>query len=62
MKEKELAKEMKNTYGTKRGLHRIIIKCISDATTRMATKIMACKLLGKFHKEEVPVGVVAIAA
>jgi hypothetical protein len=40
-KEKSLAEEMKNTYGTKMGSHRIIIKCISDATTIMTTKIMA---------------------
>jgi hypothetical protein len=53
---------MKKTYGTERGSHRIIIKCISDATTRIPTKIMACKLLRKFHKEEVPAGVVAAVA
>jgi hypothetical protein len=42
--EKALVKEMKKKYGTKRGPRKIIIKHISDATTRMATKIMACKL------------------
>jgi hypothetical protein len=62
MKEKELAEEMKKMYGTERGSRRIIIKCINDATTRMATKFMACKLLRKFRKEEVPVGVVATVA
>jgi hypothetical protein len=36
----------------------IIIKWISDTTTRMETKLMACKLLQKCHKEEVPTGVV----
>jgi hypothetical protein len=44
-KEKALAEEMKRTYGTERGSHGIIIKRISDATTRMATKLMACKML-----------------
>jgi hypothetical protein len=39
--------------------HTIIIKWISDATTRMETKLMACKLLHKCRKEEVPAGVVA---
>jgi hypothetical protein len=39
-KEKEMVKEMKKTYGTERGSCRIIIKCISDATTRLATKLM----------------------
>jgi hypothetical protein len=42
-------------------MHGIIIKRISDTTTRMATKLMACKMLRKCHKEEVPAGVVAAA-
>jgi hypothetical protein len=46
-KEKALAEEMKNKYDTERGTCRIIIKWISDIATRMATKIMACKLLRK---------------
>jgi hypothetical protein len=46
-KEKALAEEMKKTYGTERGSHGIIIKRISDTTTRMETKLMACKLLHK---------------
>jgi hypothetical protein len=37
----------------------IIIKCISDPRTRLATKQMACKLLRMFHKEQVFVGVIA---
>jgi hypothetical protein len=60
-KEKELAKEMKNKYGTERGSRRIIIRRISDFA-RMATKIMACKLLRKCRKEEVSVGVVAVVS
>jgi hypothetical protein len=56
-KEKALTKEMKQKYVTKRGLCRIIIKHISDATTRMATKIMAYKLLKKCRKEEFPIRV-----
>jgi hypothetical protein len=59
MKEKALDEEMKKKYGTERGSREIIIKRISDAMTRMATKIMACKLLRKCRKEEVPAGVVA---
>jgi hypothetical protein len=57
-----LAEEMKKTYGTERGSREIIIKRISDATTRLATKLMACKFLRKCRKEEVPVGVVTAAA
>jgi hypothetical protein len=55
-KEKALAEEMKKTYGTERGPHKIIIKHISDATTRLATKIMTCKLLRKCRKEDVLAG------
>jgi hypothetical protein len=61
-KEKALMEEMKNTYGTERGSRGIIIKRISDPTTRMETKLMACKLLQKCHKEEVPTGVIVAAA
>jgi hypothetical protein len=50
-KEKALTDEMKNNYGTERGSRRIIIKRISDTTTRMATKVMVCKLLRKCCKE-----------
>jgi hypothetical protein len=57
-KEKALAEEMKKTYGTERGSCGIIIKMINDASTWMARKLMACKLLRKCHKEEVPMGVV----
>ena len=38
--EKDLAEEMNKTYGIERGLHRIIIKRINDAATRMTKKIM----------------------
>jgi hypothetical protein len=58
IKEKVLVEEMKKTYGTKRGSRGTIIKCISDAATRMATKLMAYKFLRKCCKEEVPTGVV----
>jgi hypothetical protein len=60
-KEKALTKEMKNTYGIERGSRGIIIKHISDATTRVATKLMPCKLLRNFRKEEVPVGVITVS-
>jgi hypothetical protein len=60
-KEKELSEEMKKKYGTERGSHGIIIKWISDIATRMAMKIMACKILKKFHNEKVSVGVVTVA-
>jgi hypothetical protein len=61
-KKKSLVEEMKKTYVIERGSHDIIIKRISDATTRMATKIMACKMLRKCRKDEVLAGVVTAAA
>jgi hypothetical protein len=46
-KDKTLSEEMKKKYDTERGMHGIIIKWISDIVTRMAKKLMACKLLRK---------------
>jgi hypothetical protein len=59
-KEKALEEEMKQMYGTERGSRGIIINQISEPTTRLATKLMACKLLRKCRKEEVPAGVIAV--
>jgi hypothetical protein len=53
---------MKKKYRMERGSRRIIIKRISDTSTQMATKIMACKLLRKCCKEEVPAGIVTYVA
>jgi len=61
-REKVLAKEMKNKYGTDRGIRGIIIKTINDAMTQLGTKILACKLLRKCYREEVPAGVVAVSS
>jgi hypothetical protein len=61
-REKVLAEEMKKKYGTDRGTRGIIIKRINDVATQLGTKILACKLLRKFRREEVPAGVVAVAA
>jgi hypothetical protein len=61
-KEKALAEEMKKTYSIERSSRRIIIKRINDVGTRMAIKLMACKLLRKCRKEEFPTGVVVDAA
>jgi hypothetical protein len=52
---------LKKKYNTDRGTHRINIKRVSDNMKRMAMKIMARKLLRKFHKEEVLVMVVTAA-
>ena len=61
-KEKELAEEMNKKHSIDRGTQGIIIKRINDFVTQMAAKILACKLLRKFHREEVPTKVIAIAS
>jgi hypothetical protein len=60
-KEKALVEEMKKKYGTDRRTRGIIIKRINNAATKLGTKFLDCKLLRKFHREEVPAGVVAVA-
>jgi hypothetical protein len=61
-KEKALAEEMKKKYGTARGTRGIIIKWINNAVTQLGANILACKLLRKCRKDEVPAGVIAVAA
>jgi hypothetical protein len=61
-KEKELTEDMKKKFGTNKRTQGNIIKRIKYFTIQMAAKIMACKLLRKCHKEEVPTGVIAVAA
>jgi hypothetical protein len=60
-KEKALAEEMKKKYDTTRETRGIIIKWINNAATQMGAKILACKLLRKCCKDEVPIGVIAVA-
>jgi hypothetical protein len=61
-KEKVLTEEMKKKYGTARGTRGIIIKWINNAATQLGTNILACKLLRKCRKDEVPAEVIAVAA
>jgi hypothetical protein len=61
-KEKAFTEEMKNKYSTTRGTRGIIIKWINNPTTQLGAKILACKLLRKCRKDEVPAGVIAVAA
>jgi hypothetical protein len=61
-KEKALAEEMKKKYGIARGMRGIIIKWINNETTQLGTKTLAYKLLRKCRREEVPAGVIVVAA
>jgi hypothetical protein len=60
-REKALAEEMKKKYGTGRGTRGIIIKRINNVATQMGAKILACMLLRKCCREEVPAGFVVVA-
>jgi hypothetical protein len=53
---------VKAQFDTTRGNRGIIIKEINDNMTRFTSKLMACKLLRKCHREEAPAGVIAVAA
>jgi hypothetical protein len=57
-KEKAIVEEINNKYGTDRGSMGMIIKQIIEPTMIFATKLMACKILRKCHKEEAPAGVI----
>ena len=61
-KEKALVEDMKNKYGTDRGTRGIIIKWINDVVTQLGANILSCKLLRKCRKDEVPEGVIIVAA
>jgi hypothetical protein len=61
-REKALDEEMKKKYGINRGKRGIIIKRINNSMTQLGAKILACKLLIKCHREEVPTGFVTIVA
>jgi len=53
-KKKSLPEEMKKTYDIERGFRGIIINIINEPAMILATKLMACKILMKCHKEEAP--------
>jgi hypothetical protein len=46
---------------THRGACSLDVASINDDTVRFATQVLACKLLRKCCKDQVPIGVIAIA-
>jgi hypothetical protein len=56
--EKELSERIKEKYGTYRGACGIDVASITDDTIRFATQVLACKLLRKCHKDQVPMGAI----
>jgi hypothetical protein len=61
-REKENVELVKAQFGTSRGNRGIVLKDIRDNVTRFTNNIMAFKILRKCRKEEVSVGVIAVAA
>jgi hypothetical protein len=53
---------MKKKYCTYRGTRGIIIKRINNVVKQLGANILACKLLRKCRKDEVPTRVIAVAA
>jgi hypothetical protein len=52
--EKSLAKIMKEKYGTFREVRRLDVTSINDDTIRFVTQVLACMLLRKCRKYQVP--------
>jgi len=49
---------MEEKYGTHRGAHIFDIANINDDTVIFATQVLACKLLRKCCRDQVPTGVI----
>jgi hypothetical protein len=58
---KDISDEIKAKYGIERGNRGIKISDINDHATRFATRLLGCKLMLKFRKEEVSASVVIVA-
>jgi hypothetical protein len=50
---------MKEKFQTFRGKRGLDVKSINDKNVRFVTQVLACKMLRKCHKDEVPVAVIA---
>jgi hypothetical protein len=56
--EKELAERMKEKYDTHRGARGLDVVSINDDSVRFVMQVLACKLLRKCHRDQVPTGVI----
>jgi hypothetical protein len=54
VREKEITELVKAQFGTSRGNKGIVLKDINDNVNRFSNKLVDCKLLRKFQKEEAP--------
>jgi hypothetical protein len=52
--EKALLERIKEKYGTYRGMCGLDVVSINDYTVRFVSQVLACKLLRKCHKHQVP--------
>jgi hypothetical protein len=58
-KEKFVEEKFKDKYDTNRGEHNLDVEIINDDIFRFSMQVLAYKLLRKFHKDQVPIGVIA---
>jgi hypothetical protein len=56
--EKALSESMKEKFHTFRGQHSLDVASICDPTVRFVTQVLACKLLRKCQKDQVPTTVI----
>jgi hypothetical protein len=56
--DRTLSEAMREKFHTVRGVHGLDVSSICDPTVRIATQALACKLLRKCRKYQVPVGVI----
>jgi hypothetical protein len=59
-KQKAIAEEVKDQFGTDKGSRGMIIKSINDPSKIFMTNMISCKLLRKFCMEKAPARMVAI--
>jgi len=58
--EKALSERIKEKYGTYRGARGIDVASINDDIIRFVTQVLACKLLRKCPKDQVPMGAMVV--
>jgi hypothetical protein len=59
--DKTLSESMREKFHTVRGVRRLDVPSICDPTIRIVMQALACKLLRKCRKDQVPIGVIVAA-
>jgi hypothetical protein len=58
--DKTLSESMREKFHTVRGVHGLDVPSICDPTIRIVMQALACKLLRKCRKDQVPIGVIVV--